>query len=197
MTERRSINNSWKIFLKGFAVTSLTTLFVSMGVYLILFILGLLPVSRNTLLFLTVLLYALAFAIAKAGMNLKLDFYPFSGHRDDADYSSGSQGSGRRRPYFYKMLSYIWLATGICAVLWLTPAFIIFWYSLHYPHEITMLSAFVFSLSAAVLYYFLRDDIIATTKERFVFFTGGSAGVFIAIFIIYHLMGNRIFVTWE
>lgn len=185
------------MFIKGFAITFLTALFASMGVYLMLFILELLPISRNTLVFLTVLLYALAFAIAKAGMNLKFDFYSFFGRRDDVDYSYRKRVPGRRRPLMLKILAFIWLATGICAVLWLTPAFFIFWYSLHYPHEVIMLSSFVFSLFAAVLFYFLRDDIIATIKDRFIFFTGGLAGVIIAVSIIYHLMGNRIFVTWE
>ncbi|MBN1624878.1 MAG: hypothetical protein JW944_00025 [Deltaproteobacteria bacterium] len=196
MTEIIQTNKFRKLFIKGFVITSLTALFAGMGVYLMLFILELLPVSRNMLVFLTVLLYALAFAIAKAGMNLKLDFYPFSVGRDDADDSDRKQVP-IRRPFILKIFTVIWVATGICAVFWLTPAFIIFWYSLHYPNQIIMIFSFVSGLFAAILYYFLKDDIITTIKDRLVFFTGSSSGVIIALFIIYHFMSNRVFVTWE
>jgi len=193
----RQINKLWKMFLKGFSITFLTALFVSMGVYFILFILGLLPISRNMLVFLTVLIYALAFMVAKAGMKLKVNFYPLSGRKDNGDHSDMKQVAGIRRPYFLKVFTGIWLVTGICSVLWLTPAFIIFWYSLHYPHEVTMLSSVVFSVSAAILYYFIRDDVLSTIKDCFIFFTGSFTGVIIAVFITYYLMSNRIFVTWE
>lgn len=191
-------NKLWKLFLIGFTITFLTALFVSMGIYFTLYILVSLPISREMLVFLTVLLYALAFAIAKVGMRLKVNFNPFSGSGDDGDLSFfKKQAPGRKQPYILKVFTFVWLITGICSVLWLTPAFIIFWYSLHYPHEVVMLSSFIFSVFAAILYYFMKDDIIIAIKEYFIYFLGSSIGVIITVFITYYFMNNRIFVTWK
>ena len=187
----RSVNKLNRLFLTGFGITFLAALFTGVGIYFILFLLGMLPLSRNALIFLTVLIYALAFAIIKAGMRLKIDLNPFAGPRDE-DFPDEAPPSFRRRPYIFKVLAVIWLITGTCSVIWLTPAFAIFWFSLSYPDKTIMLCSFIFSIFAAIIFYFIKDNIIVSIKERFIFFTGGCLGSLAAICVSYYLMGNKI-----
>ena len=190
----------YQIFLYGFGITFSLSLFVSFGIYGILFILQQLQsfsVSRNVLIFLTVLLYALSFAIAKAGVQFKFPFNPFKKPEEDDISPVKKPAFHRRQPLIFKALAVLWLVSGVVSVLWLTPAFVIFWFSLHFPHKLIMLCSFIFSMFAAIIYSFARENILPSIKDRILFFSGGCLGVLTAIGIFYFLVNDKILVTWR
>lgn len=161
------MKKNWFLLLPvGFGVSLLVGVFVAAGVNFVLYLLNLWQVSTVT----TIILYALLFLVAKAGSQL-LGRKPRSKRRrqDEAD----GEDSWDHKPAPVGFLTILWAFLGIYAILWLTPALILFWvYFPPYPPERIMLFVYLFSVVTSAIFYFINADEAGNWKRKLSYFVG-------------------------
>jgi hypothetical protein len=154
----------------GFAISLLIAIFVSSGIPFVLYMLNLWQISTLN----TIILYAMLFIVAKTGTQLqgrkpKLVRKP---QKDPDKKSAAAKDSNS-----VSILTIIWSFLGIYAILWVTPALIMYWiYLPPYSPQKIMFFAYVLSVATAAIYLLANEDRFSTWRNKAGYFAGAGLG---------------------
>ena len=160
----------WTVsLLFGFGISLFIAIFVRTGIPFVLYMFDRWQISTLN----TIILYAMLFVVAKAGTQLQ-GRKPKSARKPEKTEESDTPSDNSKS---VSGLSIVWSFIGIYAILWVTPALIIYWiYLPPYPPQMTMLFVYVFSLAAAAIYFFGNDDRFSTWNRKASYFVGACLG---------------------
>lgn len=163
--------NYWTFsLLIGFALSLFVAIFVCSGIPFVLYLFDRWQISTLN----TIILYAMLFIVAKAGTQLQSRKQkPVRKPKKGADQNDAWAAPSES----VSILSIVWSFVGIYAILWITPALIMYWiYLPPYPPEKIMLFTYFLSMATAVIYFFGNDEKFSTWKNKTAYFAGMCIG---------------------
>lgn len=168
----------WIVSLSiGLGISLLIAVFVRTGIPFVLYLLDRWQISTLN----TIILYAMLFIVAKAGTQLQGRKQRPARKAKETDESETPADDSKS----VSVLSIAWSFIGIYAVLWVTPALIIYWiYLPPYPPQMTMLFAYLFSVATAAVYFFGNDDKFPSWKSKTSYFAGACLGPVVLDYVL-------------
>jgi len=155
---------------------------IIMIISLILFLLKALQLTRQLVVIYTTMLYTVIFFVARSGAGIKKGHWQPNFYEESAKEDKVS-ALFRRRSLLSKIFSITYILLGVFTVMFLTPALIIYWISPTESFRLIMLSAFIFSMITAGIYYIKNEEKYQSRTDRLLFHAGSCIGSIIACYL--------------
>lgn len=174
MMNRRIIDRSpW--IVNGFGMGGSISLFVCLGVTLLLSVIRKLQFAEHEILIFTVLFYGIIFFIAHLDVraNLRLNRALMSRHsvRDVPAPLTGMNSAKAR------VKTILWNSITVISVAWLTPALVIYWIAPRDPGMAISACCVLFSMVGATAYLIKTGKQNQTVYNRLLYYAGVCCGV--------------------